>query len=215
MDKILLLTISLLFGLSLPACANKNGESTSNQNVENIENKITSDSILIVYFSRAGGNYPNNTYLTKGRTAVMGEYIKEYTGGTIFEIEPTVTYPNDYEDIKKVSQREKDNNERPSIKNPLTNLDSYDVVFVGSPIWYGAPPMIMRTFYEQYDLSNKTIIPFGTHEGSGISTCTALVKEYFPNAKLLESYGLKGQEVDKSQSNIENWLQKIGISKKQ
>jgi flavodoxin len=223
MKKILCITVSLLIAITMASCNDdsKNKipeEETGNNEQEGEENgntgEYTANDILIVYFSRAGYNYPND-YLTVGYTAVMGGYIKDYTGGTIYEIIPAIPYPEDYEETKTVSQRETANNERPAIKNPLENLDSYKIVFVGSPIWYSAPPMIMRTFYETYDLSNKIIIPFGTHEGSGIGSCTTLVREYFPDAQILESFGVSGRSVKDSRSEVENWLEKIEIPKNQ
>ena len=74
----------------------------------------------------------------------------------------------------------------------------------------------MRTFYETYrdQLAGKTIVPFGTHEGSGVSSCTNLVKEYFPDATLLEALGIKGQEVNNSRESVEEWLIRIGMPKK-
>ena len=184
----------------------------SNYNTTNQDS--TNGKILIVYFSRAGENYDVG-YISVGNTAIMAGFIKDYTGGAIFEIVPVVPYPDGYEATKEVSQQETAGNVRPAIKNPLENLDKYSVVFVGSPVWYGAPPMIMRTFYETYrdKLAGKTIVPFGTHEGSGVNSCTNLAKEYFPDATLLEVLGIKGHEVNNSRESVEEWLQRIGISK--
>ena len=139
--------------------------------------------MLIVCFSRAGENWQVG-YVDRGNTAVMADYIKEFTGADMFEIEPAVPYPTDYQEMLQVSNREAETNARPEIKNKLENLGQYDIVFIGSPIWRGNPPMIMRTFYEAYpELASKTIVPFGTHGGSGISSCSSLIREYFPNVK--------------------------------
>lgn len=221
--KNILLIISLLLAFTVVSCSDDRKsipeEETGNNNGQGGEEnentgELTNKDILIVYFSRAGYNYPND-YLTIGHTAVMGSYIKDYTGGTIYEIVPVVAYPEDYEEMKIVSQRETANNERPAIKDPLENLDSYKIVFVGSPIWYGAPPMIMRTFYETYDLSDKIIVLFGTHAGSGISSCTTLARQYFPNAEMLESFGINGQSVNSSRKEVETWLERIEVPKNQ
>ena len=221
MKKILFIAFSLLLSISLTSCSDDNTdidndtpeEEVGGSNIEDGEQEeVTDGDILIVYYSRTGYNYPN-TWLDIGHTGRMGGYIKDYTGGTIYEIIPTVPYPDDYEETKVISQRETANNERPEIKNPLENLDRYKIIFVGSPIWYGAPPMIMRTFYETYDLSDKTIVPFGTHAGSGISSCTALARQYFPNATFLESFGVSGQDVNGARNSVEAWLQRIGIQK--
>lgn len=177
---------------------------------------LSGEKSLIVYFSRAGENYSVGVVST-GNTAVMGGYIHELTKSDVFVIEPETPYPSNYDEMRNVSQQETADNARPKIKNALDKLQDYPVVFVGSPIWYGAPPMIMRTFYETYDLSGKTIIPFGTHEGSGIGSCTTLLRSYFPNATILEGFGIRGAEVrnnpTQSRQSIQAWLQRIQILK--
>lgn len=170
---------------------------------------------LIVFFSRAGENYSVG-YVEKGNTKVMAEYIKEATGADVFEIVPEVAYPDDYQSMLTVSQQETADNARPKFKGSVENLESYGNIFIGSPIWYGNPPKIMETFYEAYpSLKNKTIIPFGTHAGSGIGSCTTLLKKYFHNAKYLESLGISGASVRDAASKtmVENWVKKIGLAK--
>jgi flavodoxin len=213
MKKFLIFAFSLCMVFPMFSCRSEVG-SKGNYNSNNPDS--TNRNILIVYFSRAGENYDVG-YINIGNTAVMAGYIKDYTGGTIFEIIPATPYPEGYDDMKKVSQQETANNIRPEIKNQLENLDRYSVIFVGSPIWYGEPPMIMRTFYDTYKdkLAGKTFVPFGTHEGSGVNSCTRLLKEYFPNAKIFEALGIKGHEVNNSRELVGEWLQKIGITKKE
>ncbi len=197
----------------IPGEENNDG---SNDEDDNDGEGVPGDStgkILIVYFSRAGENW-NVGYVERGNTAIMGDYIQEFTKGDVFEILPQTPYPDDYETMLDVCRQEVDNDVRPAIKTELENLDEYSIVFIGSPIWYARPPMIMRTFYESYPgLANKTIIPFGTHGGSGISSCTNLIKEYFPNTTLLESYGIAGDQIrnEQSRTNVQSWLQRIGI----
>ena len=192
-----------------------NNDSDKDEN-ENDGEGIPGDStgkILIVYFSRAGENW-NVGYVERGNTAIMSDYIQEFTGGDVFEIVPQTPYPDDYETMLEVCRQEVDNDVRPAIKTTLENLDDYSIVFIGSPVWYGRPPMIMRTFYESYPgLANKTIVLFGTHGGSGINSCTSLVREYFPNATLLESYGIAGDQIrnEQSRTNVQSWLQRIRI----
>lgn len=176
---------------------------------------VTNEDILIVYFSRAGENWEVG-YVDRGNTAVMADYIQEYTGAATFEIVPEVPYPTDYATMLQVSQQERDTDARPAIKSPLENLEQYSIVFIGSPIWYGGPPMIMQTFYETYPaLAEKTIVPFGTHGGSGIGSCASLIREYFPDATLLESLGIPGNRIRDNQSRgqVQTWLQRIGVIK--
>ena len=172
--------------------------------------------ILIVYFSRAGENYNVGT-VSVGNTALMAGYIQEFTGGRMFEIIPEVPYPNDYDEVRNLSQYEQNNDLRPAIKNALEDIDKYSIVFVGSPIWYGAPPMIVHTFYESYpELANKTLVPFGTHEGSGTSSCTSLMQRYFPSATLLENLGLRGataRDGSQARPQVKAWIERINLLK--
>lgn len=191
------------------------GSDNGNGDDNNGGEKPQNGKILIVYFSRAGENWQVG-YVDRGNTAVMADYIKEFTGADMFEIEPSVPYPTDYQEMLQVSNHEAETNARPAIKNKLENLDQYDVVFIGSPIWRGNPPMIMRTFYESYPgLATKTIVPFGTHGGSGIGSCSSLIRTYFPDAKLLESLGISGTDIrgEQAKERVENWIERIGYKK--
>lgn len=171
----------------------------------------TAEDILVVYFSRAGENW-NVGYVEQGNTAVMAGYITEYTGGTAYEIVPEVPYPTDYASMLEIAREEISSDARPAIKNPLEHLERYSVVFVGSPVWHGEPPMIMHTFYETYpELKDKTLVPFGTHGGSGIGSCVSLMREYFPGTNMLESFGVSGERIRDSRSEVEEWLDKIGM----
>lgn len=170
---------------------------------------------LIVVFSRAGENWQVG-FVDRGNTAVMADYIKEFTDADMFEIEPVVPYPTDYHEMLQVSNAEFEQNARPQIKNKIENLASYSTIFIGSPIWHGNPPMIMRTLYESYpELASKTIVPFGTHGGSGISSCSRLIKEYFPDAKQLESLGISGSSIreNSSKEQVREWIERIGYKK--
>jgi flavodoxin len=205
------LAFSLCIVFTIFSCGRTDSSiSDKTRNTNNVND--TDNKILIVYFSRAGENY-NVGHISVGNTAIIAGFIKDYTGAATFEIVPAIPYPDGYDKMKDVSQQETADNARPAIKNTLENLDKYSIVFVGSPIWYGAPPMIMRTFYETYreKLAGKTFVLFGTHEGSGVSSCTNLLREYFPNATLLETLGIRGKQVTNSRESVEEWLRRIGI----
>ena len=172
------------------------------------------DIAYAVVLSRTGENWQVGV-VEKGNTAIMAEYIQEYTKADVFEIVPEVAYPEGYEDCKTVATSEKNSNARPKFKGSIENLSQYENVFIGSPIWWGEPPMIMHTFYEAYpELKEKTIIPFGTHGGSGVGSCLTTLKKYYPDAKYLESLGISGSEIRKESSKtaVQNWLKKIGFT---
>lgn len=151
---------------------------------EDNDDDFTDDNILIVYFSRTGYNYPNQ-WLDVGHTARVAAFIAELTGGDSFELLPEIPYPDNYQQTVAIAREELDNNSRPKFKGEIENIKDYDIIFVGGPVWHGAMPMIIRTFYESYDLSGKTIVPFATHAGSGLGDCERLARSYYPEGNIL------------------------------
>lgn len=168
--------------------------------------------ILIVYFSRTGYNYPNQ-WLEIGHTARVAGYIADLTDGDRFEIIPVVPYPDNYQETVAIAREEYDNNARPVIQNKIENIDEYDTVFIGGPVWHGAMPMIIRTFYESYNLTGKTLVPFATHAGSGLGDCERLARSYYPDNTILSGLAVQGTNSANARGDVESWLKRIGISK--
>ncbi len=171
-----------------------------------------SGKILIVYFSRTGYNYPNQ-WLEIGHTARVAGYIADLTGGERFEIIPVVSYPDNYQETVAIAREEYDNNARPAIQNKIENIDEYDTIFIGGPVWHGAMPMIIRTFYESYNLMDKTLVPFATHAGSGLGDCERLARSYYPANTILSGLAVQGTNSANARSDVEVWLKRIGIIK--
>lgn len=117
--------------------------STEGEQAESADNKT-----LVVYFSWSGN------------TEEMASYIAEQTNGDLYEIEPKVAYPADYNETGDIAKVERDENARPEIANLPASIDAYDTILVGYPIWWHTAPMIIGTFLESYDLSGKEIYPF-------------------------------------------------------
>lgn len=170
----------------------------------------TEGKILIVYFSRTGYNYPNQ-WLEIGHTARVANFIADLTGGDKFEILPKVPYPDNYQETVAIAREELNNDARPEFIGRIDNLDEYNIVFVGGPVWHGVMPMIIRTFYDSYDLSGKTIVPFSTHAGSGLGDCERLAKSYYPTATVLEGLAVQGTSSAQSREIVEAWLKRIKI----
>lgn len=166
--------------------------------------------ILIVYFSRTGYNYPNQ-WLDIGHTARVAGYIADLTGGDRFEIIPVVPYPDNYQETVAIAREEYDNDARPAIQNRPENLNDYDTVFIGGPIWHGAMPMIIHTFYESYDLAGKTLVPFSTHAGSGLGDAERLARSYYPDNMILSGLAVQGTRSQEARGDVEAWLRRIGI----
>ena len=171
--------------------------------------------MLVIYFSRADENWQVG-YVERGNTAIMVDYIKDLADVDVFEIVPEVAYPAVYSECTAYVTEEINDNRRPTYKGDIDRLADYQTVFVGGPIWWGRPPMLFRTFFEAHpELDGKTIIPFGTHGGSGVVSYSTLIKEYYPNATVLESLGISGSSIRNasSKTTVENWLKKLGFDK--
>ena len=172
--------------------------------------------MLVIYFSRAGENWEVGN-VERGNTAIMVDYIQEFADVDVFEIVPEVAYPSNYmECVNYVNDIEIPQNLRPAYKSDIDNIADYATVFIGGPIWCSQPPYIFRTFFEKHpELADKTIIPFGTHGGSGVSSYARVIKEYYPNANVLESLGISGSSIRNasSKTTVENWLKRLGIDK--
>ena len=99
----------------------------------------------------------------------------------------------------------------------LENIGQYDNVFIGGPVWWAEPPMILHTFCETYpELKDKTLIPFGTHGGSGVGSYKTMLQKYYPQAKFLESLGISGSSVrsEGARTSVADWVKKLGLDKK-
>lgn len=221
MKQILILAFSFLLVFGLASCdkneptVGTSGTETPNTPNANPDNPgdstdVQSGKILIVYFSRTGYNYPNQ-WLEIGHTARVAGYIADLTGGERFEIIPVVSYPDNYQETVAIARDEYENNARPAIQNKIENMDEYDTIFIGGPVWHGAMPMIIRTFYESYDLSDKTLVPFTTHAGSGLGDGEQLARSYYPDNTILSGLAVEGTNSINARGDVEAWLKKIGI----
>ena len=162
----------------------------------------TNEKILIVYYSRTGEEYSVGN-INKGNTAIVAEIIAQKTGGDLFEIKPVTSYPDSYEECKKVASREKATKARPPFVGDI-DISGYDIIFCGYPIWYGDAPQIIYTFLESHDFSGKKIIPFCTHGGSGLSSTDQNISLTCPTAKILQGFELRGTVAQNNPAQAES-----------
>jgi len=165
--------------------------------------------ILIVYFSRTEGVYDGP--LDVGHTKVVADFIQARTGADEYEIVPATDYPTDYQSTTEIAQAEQNEDARPAIANPLPDVADYDTVFIGAPIWWGEYPMIVRTFMDGVDLNGKTLVPFTTHEGSGLGTTQSQLAAQYPDATVLDGLGVRGGEAESSRPHVDAWLEGLGF----
>ena len=147
-----------------------------------------------------------------GNTQYMANVIAEHTDSDIFRIEPETPYPTDHETLVDIALEEQEENARPAIDGNIGNLDDYDVIYVGYPIWWSDMPMILYTFFDEYDLSGKTIVPFGTHGGSGFAGTIDAIAELEPNANVIEDgLTISRDDIEDAESDIIVWVENIGL----
>lgn len=144
-------------------------------------------------------------YSWGGNTRTIAETIRKTTGGTLFEIQCVKPYPKDFKSCVKVAR--KDIKTGTPIK-AFPDVSKYDVIFVGSPNWFGtmAPPV--RTFLARKELAGKTIFPFFTHGSGGMQNCERDVKALCKKQKLFPALALPGKDVKKAAPKVQNWIKK-------
>ncbi|MBR2775439.1 MAG: NAD(P)H-dependent oxidoreductase [Selenomonadaceae bacterium] len=169
--------------------------------------------ILILYYSRTGEEYGLGN-ITKGNTEIVAEYLAKKTGADMFEIKPAKPYPDAYEPCTEIAKLELESNARPAFASNIDNLAQYDTVFIGYPIWWGALPRVVLTFLEANDFTGKTIVPFCTHGGSGLSGTERELADACPNAKVLSGLAIVGKSAQNDfptvEKDIDAWLTQLG-----
>ena len=165
---------------------------------------------LVVFFSHAGDNYAVGN-IDVGNTKIVADYITELTGAGQFEI---VTHKYDgmaYTPLINLAKEETRKGELPEYEGDI-DLSKYDTVFIGGPVWWGTYPQVMFTFFKKHadDLKGKTVIPFTTHEGSGLANCVEDVKKAFPGANVPKGFSTCGHEVRSGKAKVEKWIKGLG-----
>ena len=157
----------------------------------------SSRKILVAYFSW-GGN-----------TQYLAENIADQTGADLFRIETITPYPTDYNQCTQVAREELDNNVHPELNATVEDIDQYDIIFVGCPVWWHTAPMAICSFLEDsgYDLSDKIIVPFCTYASTYREETLARIVELTPSSRHLQGFGTTGRNV----SGVENWLRSIHV----
>ena len=206
MKKWITLLLAMTMVLGLTACSgtaasdNSSAQTPSAPEETSAEAQTTApsaaadSSTLIAYFSWSGN------------TAQMAQMIADETGGTLFEIQPATPYTEDYDTLLDVAQQEQAENARPALAAQVEDWDSYDVVFVGYPDWWGDAPMLIYSFLEAYDWQGKTLIPFCTSGGSGFGRSLDQLADSAPGAEILEGLHINGDSVADAADEVASWI---------
>lgn len=153
-----------------------------------------SGKVLVAYFSHSGN------------TRAMARQIAEATGGDLFEIVPAAAYPAEYGAVVDQAKKEIGGGVRPALKGRLPDVGAYDVIFVGSPCWWStvAPPV--ATFLADCDWAGKTVVPFMTHEGSGMGHSEADIRRLCPRSTVPDGLAVRGSAVRNSKNEVGRWV---------
>lgn len=224
--KMAILAAAVAGSMALAGCGSENQASQDKEPVQvaasggEQTNGTANHKVLVAYFA-----YPENAELpddvdasarasiridengaVEGNTKFVAEKIQQRTGADIFSIQTVKKYPPTYDATVDEGKSEKDSNARPELATHIDNINDYDTVFIGFPNWWADMPMALYTFFDEYDLSGKKIIPFSTSGGSGLSNTVATIKELEPNATVEDGLTISRDSVKDSDSEIDEWL---------
>ena len=150
-------------------------------------------------------------YSHSGNTGEIASYIQKQTDGALFEIIPAVPYPTGYNDVVRQSKIEIQAGKKPELKTKINNTESYDIIFIGSPNWWGAIAPPVAAFLSEYNFSNKTIVPFCTHGGGGYGSIFKDISLLCPNSNVLNGFDVFDRGNGNFSEKITLWLSEIGI----
>lgn len=154
----------------------------------------TSSGTLVAYFSRSGN------------TRVVAGLIYRALGADLFEIRAVKPYPDDYLETVEQARQERDSGYAPALESKVSNIDDYDTVFLGFPIWGETTPPVIRAFLAAHDLSGKILIPFVTHGGYGLGNSQSILAENAPKARLRAGFSMEADQERRTMERVNSWL---------
>lgn len=213
-----LLLIGMLI-FSLAACSAKsNAEepASAESTLPETQSPPSDDAkILVAYFSPANSDFPDSVSGATPRVGdassveYLAQLIADETHADLAKITPSEPYPVDYDETADQAKSEQDEDARPDFLLSVDPAD-YDVIFIGYPIWWYHMPMILQSFFDAYDLSGKTIIPFNTHAGSRDGGTYRDIEALEPNATVLEGLPVSGENAASAEKDVQAWLTRLG-----
>jgi len=201
--------------LMLTGCGSSSAPAGTSAPAETAKETVSSSDALVICFSRTGEQYVVGV-IDKGNTAIVAEMIAEQTGADLFEVLPEDDhYPMTYDALTDVAKQEQNDNARPAYSGKLPDLGGYSTIYIGAPVWWGDWPMIMYTVFENNDFSGKKLIPFSTHEGSGLSGFDKKLQSACPDAEVLKGLAIRGNDAqndpEKVRGSVSSWLSELGF----
>lgn len=200
--------------------ATSSAQEVSTENVPENESAGSDSRILIAYFTAAensgvdaisSASYTQINGEAVGRVRAVADMIADNTGGELFSIRTETVYPTNGNELIDFAAEEQGNNARPVLTSHIENLDDYDVIFVGYPNWWYDMPMALYSFFDEYDFSGKTIIPFNVHNGSRFSSTIATIQQLEPAANVVtDGFTVSERSVAQASADVADWLAELG-----
>lgn len=222
---IIVLFMAVIMGMAMVGCGSGGGTDSSSdaqvssqsggsQETEEQSMDISSSSeesktedtagdgkVLVAYFSHSGN------------TKKIAEGIQSKTGADIFEIKTVNAYSDDYNTVLDEAKAELNDKARPELSEKVADMSQYQTVIIGYPIWWGDMPMAVYSFLDEYDLSGKTVLPFCTHGGSGLSGTDKNIQSEEKEAKVTDGIAISDSSLDDADGDIDEWLKDNGVTK--
>lgn len=235
MKRYIALLLAAAVTFSLAACgtdrndaSEKQGSGQENSAPQNEKDKLEASAssqtaegkILIAYFTAAensgvdavsSASYSVVNDTAVGRLRAIADMIQAETGGELFSIQTSVVYPADGGELIDYAAQEQEEDARPELTSHIEDLDEYGTIFVGFPNWWADLPQVFYSFFDEYDFSGKTIIPFNVHNGSRFSGTIETVQQLEPDAAVItDGFTVNERDVPNAAGDVASWLDKIG-----
>jgi flavodoxin len=200
------------------------GKTDSNEE----QRAVKTGKTLVAYFSRVGDTAfgdgidavtsaslrAGDNNVSIGNTEVLANMIQKAVGSDIVQIQTVIPYPKDYIATRNRYKEELASGDKPALSTKIEDMDSYNIVYLGYPTWGMRLPPAVKSFLSEYNFSGKTIVPFNTNGGYGIGDTVNSIKEFCPNASVIdEAFSVRGKEAASSQDALYAWLREIGMLK--
>lgn len=228
-SRFCLILLAAILTLTLSSCAGEhqdNTESAAGSLTSEISNSVSTDTaeskILIAYFTAAENSGEGVDAVTTasysmindtavGRLRAIADMIAAHTGGELFSIQTSVVYPTDGGELIDYAAQEQAGDARPELISHIENLDDYDVIFVGYPNWWADMPQVLYSFFDEYDFTGKTLVPFNVHNGSRLSRTVQTIQELEPDANVIEdAFTISERDVPQAAGDVDSWLDRLG-----
>ena len=221
MKKFLYLLLATVIVFNLSACSSQTAAESEPLSTEAANHNVDHNA-LIVYFSRYGNTeFTDDVDATtsasiiddgnrSGTTEVLARIIQSQTGSDLYAIHTEESYPADFDTLREQNHQEQNNNAHPTLESDTIDLDNYDTLFIGYPVWASDVPRAVVSFLEMYNLSDKAIVPFCTHDGYGPGNSYDTIAATSGTATVLNGLAVAADNITNAESEVREWLQQLG-----